>query len=151
MQFERLPYKNCWLNLLGPQLHEYRDIFYEDNPVNINVPAVSLKDWKKIKESVRNFVFHNFNPGLLSTSNPLRMQIFENIGSTSGLFLALEPQIFVSKIRAPIFRTWRAAEDYYSNTLREAKQPFEGHQVVLESDEGLDVENPSDKASERSS
>ena len=139
------------LNLLGPQLHEFRDILYENNPANVNAPVVSLKDWKKTKESVRNFVFQNFNPGLLSTSNSLRMQVFENISSTSGLFLALEPQIFVSKIRARIFRTWRAAEDYYSNTLREAKRSFEGYQVDLESDEGVDVENPGDKAPERSS
>ena len=139
------------LNLLGPQLHEFRDILYEHSSTSSSVPKVALKDWKKTKESVRNFVFQNFNPGLLSTSNPLRLQIFESISSTSGLFFALEPQIFVSKIRARIFRTWRAAENYYSNTLREAKRSFDGHQVDLDLDEGLDGENPNDEATERSS
>jgi hypothetical protein len=43
------------------------------------------------------------------------------MASTSGLFLALEPQVFVSKIRGRVFRTWKAAEDYYANSLREAK------------------------------
>ena len=48
------------------------------------------------------------------------------MASTSGLFLALEPQVFVSKIRCRVFRNWKAAEDYYSNTLREAKFTLSG-------------------------
>jgi len=84
-------------------------------------PTVNLDDWVKVKDSVRNFVYQNFNPGLLPQDHPLRREIFENMASTSGLFLALEPQVFVSKIRCRVFRNWKAAEDYYSNTLREAK------------------------------
>lgn len=63
----------------------------------------------------------NFNPGLLPDYHALRGEIFDKIGSTSGLFLALEPKVFVSKIRARIFRTWKAAEEYYGYTLRQAK------------------------------
>jgi hypothetical protein len=71
--------------------------------------------------AVRNFVYQNFNSGLLPQDHPLRREICENMASTSGLFLALEPQVFVSKVRCRVFRNWKAAEDYYSNTLREAK------------------------------
>ena len=52
------------------------------------------------------------------------------MASTSGLFLALEPQVFVSKIRCRVFRTRKAAEDYYSNTLREAKFQFKGEKEI---------------------
>jgi hypothetical protein len=89
-------------------------------------PEVDLEDWLKVKDSLRNFVYENFNPGLLPQDHPLRKEIFENMASTSGLFLALEPQVFVSKIRCRVFRTWKAAEDYYSNTLREAKNGMIG-------------------------
>jgi len=34
----------------------------------------------------------------------------------------------VSKIRCRVFRNWKAAEDYYSNTLREAKKTLAGEQ-----------------------
>jgi hypothetical protein len=97
---------------------------------NRPMPVVSLDDWLKVKDSVRNFVYENFNPGLLPQEHPLRQEIFENMASTSGLFLALEPQVFVSKIRCRVFRTWKAAEDYYSNTLREAKYQFMGEKEV---------------------
>lgn len=90
------------------------------------IPVVDLDDWAKVKDSVRNFVYQNFNPGLLPQDHPLRREIFENMASTSGLFLALEPQVFVSKIRCRVFRNWKAAEDYYSNTLREAKFSLAG-------------------------
>ena len=82
-----------------------------------------------VKGAVRNFVFQNFNPGLLLYDNASRIDIFERISSTSGLFLALEPQVFVEKIRARVFRTWRAAEDYYANSLREAKRAFAGQDI----------------------
>lgn len=131
------------LNYLGPQLHEFRHLLEGGNAPDKNDPVVSLGDWKKCKEAIRNFVFQNFNPGLLSPHNSLRQRIFENISSTSGLFLALEPQIFVSKIRTRIFRTWLAAEDYYSNTLREAKRAFEGHNVDDESEDGAEPEGDS--------
>lgn len=85
------------------------------------LPTVNLNDWIKVKDSVRNFVYQNFNPGLLPPEHPLRREIFENMASTSGLFLALEPQVFVSKIRCRVFRNWKAAEDYYSHTLLDAK------------------------------
>jgi hypothetical protein len=87
---------------------------------------VDLDDWVKVKDSIRNFVYQNFNPGLLPPDHPLRREIFENMASTSGLFLALEAQVFVSKIRCRVFRNWKAAEDYYSNTLREAKFALAG-------------------------
>ena len=129
------------LNALGPQFHEFRHILSGDNLVECSRPVVRLEDWKTTKEAIRNYVFQNFNPGLLSSHNPLRLEIFENISSTSGLFLALEPQIFVSRIRSRIFRTWRAAEDYYSNSLREAKRAFKGQNVDVESDEVADAED----------
>lgn len=50
--------------------------------------------------------------------------MFDKISSTAGLFLALEPQVFVSRIRCRIFRNWKAAEEYYANSLRELKNYF---------------------------
>jgi len=103
------------LNQLGPSVYAVK------SAKSKTLPVVDLDDWVKVKDSVRNFVYQNFNPGLLPQDHPLRREIFENMASTSGLFLALEPQVFVSKIRCRVFRNWKAAEDYYSNTLREAK------------------------------
>jgi len=103
------------LNTLSPSAYTVKNKKGKDSPV------VDLKDWVRVKDSIRNFVYENFNPGLLPYDHPLRIEIFENMASTSGLFLALEPQVFVSKIRCRVFRTWKAAEDYYSNTLREAR------------------------------
>jgi hypothetical protein len=99
----------------------------------------------KVKESIRNFVFQNFNPGLLPHDHPLGREIFENMASTSGLFLALEPQVFVSKIRCRVFRNWKAAEDYYSNSLREAKFALAGQKQSEPEmdDDDLDLETPS--------
>ena len=45
------------------------------------------------------------------------------------LFLALEPRIFVSRIRCRIFRSWKAAEDYYANSLRQAQSQLSGQGV----------------------
>lgn len=120
------------LNRLGPGVHELRP-FLSSTPQkakDANRPVVSLGDWKDVKEAIRNFVYQNFNPGLLPPDHPLRREIFENISSTAGLFLALEPQVFVSRIRGRIFRNWKSAEDYYANSLREAKRAFEGAKDV---------------------
>jgi hypothetical protein len=111
------------LNQLTPSVFSIRSAASDRNKP---VPVVDLDDWLKVKDSVRNFVYQNFNPGLLPQEHPLRREIFENMASTSGLFLALEPQVFVSKIRCRVFRNWKAAEDYYSNTLREAKFSLRG-------------------------
>jgi hypothetical protein len=83
---------------------------------------VGGREWRMHKEAIRNFVYENFNPSHLPEGNELRDDIFDNISSTSALFLALEPQVFVSKIRCRIFRHWRAAESYYVNTLRSLKR-----------------------------
>ena len=116
------------INGFQPALHE---IFHRSQPGadNQQLPQVDLRDWRTVKGAVRNFVFQNFNPGLLPNGNGLRSDIFERISSTAGLFLALEPQVFVGKIRARVFRTWRAAEDYYANSLREAKRAFAGQDI----------------------
>ena len=95
-----------------------------------SLPSVDLDDWMKVKNSIRNFVYENFNPGLLPAEHLLRREIFENMASTSGLFLALDPQVFVSKIRCRVFRTWKAAEDYYSNSLRELKYQLVGEREI---------------------
>lgn len=86
---------------------------------------VGGREWRMHKEAIRNFVYENFNPSHLPEGNDLRDDIFNNISSTSALFLALEPQVFVSKIRCRIFRHWRAAESYYVNTLRSLKRNFQ--------------------------
>jgi hypothetical protein len=116
------------LNATGPQLsfspgHRQQDVQVEGDV------------WKTLKEAIRNFVFNNFNPGLLSGSHPLRIRIFNGISGTTGLFLAIEPQVFVSKIRCRIFRTWKAAEDYYANTLCEAHKKLRGQRVEPVDDE----------------
>jgi hypothetical protein len=111
------------LNQLEPSVYSVRSARLEKAKA---APVVDLNDWLKVKDSIRNFVYQNFNPGLLPQDHPLRREIFENMASTSGLFLALEPQVFVSKIRCRVFRNWKAAEDYYSNTLREAKFSLAG-------------------------
>ena len=123
------------LNSLPPHAHEVRPFVDANIPKpKTNPPIVALSDWKTVKEAMRNYTFQNFNPGLLPNDHPLRKDIFDKISSTSGLFLALEPQVFVSKIRARIFRNWKAAEDYYANSLRELKRFLEGQEQV-EADE----------------
>jgi hypothetical protein len=126
------------LNRLDPSVHELRPFLESQDPKAKTSPmlVVRLSDWKNVKEAIRNFVFQNFNPGLLPYDHALRQDIFERISSTSGLFLALEPKVFVSKIRGRIFRTWKSAEDYYANSLREAKRAFSGEVVEVESDDG---------------
>jgi hypothetical protein len=104
-----------------PSSQDVRNYCYGDAP---NEPAVDFWELKKVQEAVRNFSFDNFNPGLLPDSHPLRREIFDKISTAAGLFLALQPSVAVSKIRARIFKTWKAAEDYYTNSLREAKRFF---------------------------
>ena len=118
------------LNQIEPATYKIRPFLSDNGSKKGSQPLVDLGDWKTVKEAIRNFVFQNFNPGLLPYDHPLRREIFDNIGSTAGLFLALEPQVFVSKIRGRIFRTWKAAENYYADDLRQAKRSFEGAEDV---------------------
>jgi len=132
------------LNHLEPSVFSVRSAFADKAKTS---PVVDLNDWRKVKDSIRNFVFQNFNPGLLPQEHPLRHEIFENMSSTSGLFLALEPQVFVSKIRCRVFRNWKAAEDYYSNSLREAKFSLAGekqpeHEIEDEEDLVSELKTP---------
>ena len=114
---------------------------------NENPPTVDLRDWGRAKDSIRNFVYQNFNPGVLPQDHPLREEVFDNMSATSGLFLALEPQVFVSRIRCRVFRTWKAAEDYYSHTLREAKYALMGkRQSDIESEDADDENMPEGKS-----
>jgi hypothetical protein len=99
---------------------------YDYDWSNTNPVSVPADDWRRLKEAVKNFTFENFNPSNLSDGNALKDKIFSNISSTSALFLALEPQVFVSKIRCRIFRHWRAAEAYYVNSLRSLKGVLSG-------------------------
>ena len=108
------------LNHLEPTVFEVRR--YMNNQNGVVQPVIRPEIWIDVKEAIRNFIFQNFNPGLLPTNNTFRNHIFDNISSTSGLFLALEPKVFVSRIRCRVFRTWKAAEDYYTNSLRELKR-----------------------------
>lgn len=98
--------------------------------VTPKIVEVEGKDWQKVKKAIRNFVFNNFNPGLLRHDHQLRTRILDGIESTTGLFLALDPQIFVSKIRCRVFRSWKAAEDYYANSLRQAQSQLKGEPVT---------------------
>lgn len=98
-------------------------------------PEIDYSDWLDIKNALRNYVFNNFNPSLLPSDNALRQDIFDKISSTAGLFLALEPQVFVSKIRCRVFRTWRSAENYYANSLRQLSRALEGRDAALDEDD----------------
>lgn len=109
------------LNKLGPST------FAPDGrraaEATVGVPA---DEWRKVKEGIRNFVYNNLNPGLLPQDHALRVEIFSKVSGSAGLFLALEPQVFVSRIRCRIFKTWKAAEDYYANSLRETMRALQG-------------------------
>lgn len=121
------------LNRLEPAVYKIRPHLENNNNVPAgDKPVVKLEDWKDVKEAMRNYVFDNFNPGLLPDDHPLKRDVFEKISSTAGLFLALHPQVFVSRIRARFFRTWKAAEDYYSNTLKEVKSASHQREPVVD-------------------
>jgi len=105
-----------YLNHVGPTSSDVRAALRDQNKENI---SVDLDEWANVKDAIRNYVYNNFNPGLLPDDNVFRNDVFEKISSTAGLFLALEPQVFVSKIRCRFFRTWKAAEEYYANSLRQ--------------------------------
>lgn len=132
------------LNSFGPQMHEIRafvDSNVKEKPKG-SPPVVDLHNWRTVKEAVRNYTYQNLNPALLPNEHPLRQDIFEKISSTSGIFCALEPQVFVSKIRARIFRNWKAAEEYYTNTLRELKRALKDRVPV---DDAADDEAEEEK------
>ena len=120
----------AWLDQQGPPLHLVRPYLTDAPPKKSERPVVDLALWKTVKEAIRNYKYQNFNPGLLPGPHPLRREFFDKISSTAGIFLALEPRVFVSKIRGRVFRTWRAAEDYYTNTLRQVKEAEAGHEDV---------------------
>ncbi len=127
-----------YLNRLGPGT-------YQDPKKALDEVKVQPEHWRTIKEAYRNLTYQNFNPGPLPAEDPLRIEVFEKISSTSGLFLALEPQVFVSKIRARVFRDWRATESYYANSLRLLKRSLDG-EVVEEADDIGDEPEPEIKA-----
>jgi|GEM_PF-2541336 len=110
------------LNTVGPLVPKNGSARNHDS----STPMVKPSDWKSMKEAVRNYTYQNFNPALLPSSSDLKMDIFQKIGSTAPLFLALEPKVFVSKIRCRFFRNWRAAEGYYSNSLRQLAYKLRG-------------------------
>lgn len=121
------------LERTGPSLSEFG---YEESAAKGS--RVEKGDWRVVKEGIRNYVYQNFNPGLLPDQHPLRIDIFQKIKSTAPLFMALEPQVFVSKIRCRFFRNWRAAEGYYTNTLRQLARKFKNEPVDVD-DELADV------------
>ena len=130
------------LNYVSPPVHIARNVKPEKGKTPI--VHVDARDWIKIKEALRNYTFNNFNPSLLPGENALRQDIFDKITSTAGLFLALEPQVFVSKIRCRIFKSWKAAEGYYANSLRQLKSAFnEGTEATdHEEIDAVDLELP---------
>ncbi len=128
------------LNILGPSSNSVRKAIRNGSPNQIKIDH---KQWADVKDAIRNYVFNNFNPGLLPEENALRQDIFEKISSTAGLFLALEPQVFVSKIRCRFFRTWKGAEEYYANSLRQLAHYLGSHSdehEIIEEEDAIPVE-----------
>lgn len=121
------------LNSVSPPVHEARKASGKPSVVQVDA-----RDWVRMKEALRNYTFNNFNPSLLPGDNALRQEIFDKITSTAGLFLALEPQVFVSKIRCRIFKSWKAAEGYYANSLRQLKSSF-GDSIEATDHEEIDA------------
>jgi hypothetical protein len=121
------------LERTGPSLSEFG---YD--AADARGAKVERNDWRVVKEGIRNYVYQNFNPGLLPDHHPLRVDIFQKIKSTAPLFMALEPKVFVSKIRCRFFRNWRAAEGYYTNTLRQLARKFKNEPVDVD-DELADI------------
>ncbi len=140
------------LNDLEPRNYEIQPFIFGDKAATKGSapPVVPLENWRDVKEAVRNFVYQNFNPGRLPYGDPLRDEIFDKITSTAGLFLALEPKVFVSKIRCRFFRNWKAAEDYYSNSLRVLADALEnsgGVETEIEDDDDrVEVKAPTGEA-----
>lgn len=132
------------LNYVAPPVHVARNAKPEKG--RSATVQVDARDWVKMKEALRNYTFNNFNPSLLPGENTLRQDIFDKITSTAGLFLALEPQVFVSKIRCRIFKSWKAAEGYYANSLRQLKSALsEGAEATdHEEIDAVELEAPSD-------
>jgi hypothetical protein len=66
-----------------------------------------------------------------------------SFASFSQFCKVVEPQVFVSKIRCRFFRTWKAAEEYYANSLRQLARylgmPIEDHEIV-EDDMGAAID-----------
>src|SRR5205814_1749514 len=62
------------LNQLEPSVYSIRSARSGKG----KTPEVDLNDWLKVKDSVRNFVYQNFNPGLLPQDHLVRREIFEN-------------------------------------------------------------------------
>lgn len=128
------------LNRVGPSLHVFGHSEGRGAKTSTKEKAeksspVKADEWRALKEGVRNYVYQNFNPALLPDTDPLKIDIFQRIRSTTPLFLALEPTVFVSKIRCRIFRNWKAAEAYYSNTLRQLRKQLSGDAVEFVSEE----------------
>lgn len=121
------------LSRLGPPLHLVRP--FARGKGKGAKPIVDLRDWQSFKEAVRNFTFENFNPGLLPNDDPLKQEIFSKISSTAGIFCALEPRVFVSKIRTRIFYSWKSAESYYANSLRDLKDALGGNKEIEPTEE----------------
>ncbi|MBI5121344.1 MAG: hypothetical protein HZA67_10085 [Rhodospirillales bacterium] len=127
-----------YLHGVGPALN-----YTYTQPVNVDP-----RNWRTHKEAIRNFVYENFNPSHLPDDSPLRTHIFSSISSTSALFLALEPQVFVSKIRCRIFRHWRAAEAYYVNTLRQLKKQLASDESAISEASDMDLDDADAAAAE---
>lgn len=126
------------LTYIEPPVHVARAIKPEKKG-GTPIVSVDARDWIRMKEALRNYTFNNFNPSLLPGDSPLRQDIFDKITSTAGLFLALEPQVFVSKIRCRIFRSWKAAEDYYANSLRQLKTALSDSGTTVTDHEEIDA------------
>jgi len=126
------------LTYIDPTVHAAREVLKRKRDSEASV-TVRAQDWIKIKEALRNYAFSNLNPSLLASDSQLRQDIFDKISSTAGLFLALEPQVFVSKIRCRIFQSWKAAESYYSNSLRQLKAELANNEVAADQDDLDDI------------
>ncbi len=132
------------LNSVPPSLHDLRKMEREKS----TVVSVDIQNLIKIKTVLRNYTFNNFNPSLLPRESTLRQEIFDKITSTAGLFLALEPQVFVSKIRCRIFKSWKAAEDYYANSLWQLKSDFGNGAEATDHDDidAVELETPTNNS-----
>jgi hypothetical protein len=81
-------------------------------------PFVNLRDWKLVKEAVRNFVYQNFNPGLLPFEHHMRQEIFGNISSTAGLFLAPALGVTLSQSGGEVEQAFRSGLNFLLGQVR---------------------------------